>query len=67
MTTYTTRTEAIDREIIEPLGQWADEHDIDAIADQVLETIGEGVHYAYRLIEGLAHDGFWEIVAACAY
>ncbi|MGV0438848.1 hypothetical protein ACUY2L_06715 [Corynebacterium mastitidis] len=67
MTTYTTRNEAIDREIIEPLGQWADEHDIDAIADQVLETTGGGIHYAYRLIENLTHDGFWEIVAACAY
>lgn len=62
MTTYSTRNEAIQREIIEPLGEYADQHDIDAIAD---ETIGS------RRPEGRANveffctvdtDEFWEIV-----
>lgn len=35
-TTYTTRNEAVLREIIEPLGEYAEEYDADAIADEVL-------------------------------
>lgn len=42
MTTYTTKNEAIQREIIEPLGEWAEEHNIDAIADQLIQATGEG-------------------------
>lgn len=56
MTTYTTRTEAIQREIIEPLGEHADAHDIDAIADAVLGDYEAG--YALR-----DDVDFWEIVA----
>lgn len=36
MTTYDTRTDAIRREIIEPLGEYAQEHDVDAIADEII-------------------------------
>ena len=36
MTTYETRTDAITREIIEPLGEYAQEHDVDAIADKLI-------------------------------
>ena len=60
MTTYTTRNEAIDREIIEPLGEYANEHDIDAIADEVLTTTGEGIAYRYTLREDV---DFWDVVA----
>lgn len=55
-TTYTTRNEAVQREIIEPLGEWAAEHDVDAIADQLIKTEGEGFY--------LDQDAdFWEVVA----
>lgn len=42
MTTYTTRNEAVQREIIEPLGEWAEEHNIDAIADQLIQATDDG-------------------------
>lgn len=60
MTRYTTRDEAIAREIIEPIeaGQaTAAEFDIDAIADQVLGSYEDG--YAAQV----EHDEFWQIVA----
>lgn len=60
MTAYTTRNEAIDREIIAPLGEYADQHDIDAIADEVLTTTGEGIYYRYTLRDDV---DFWDIVA----
>ena len=44
MTTITTRNEAVQREIIEPLGEYAAEHDIDAIADELITTEGEGFY-----------------------
>ena len=59
-TIFTTRNEAIEAEIITPLGEFADEHDIDAIADQVLTTTGEGVDYRWTIDEDA---DFWEIVA----
>jgi len=42
MTTYTTRNEAIQREIIEPLGEYAAVHDIDAIADELIKATDDG-------------------------
>ena len=60
MTRYTSRDEAITREIIEPIeaGQaTADEFDIDAIADQALGSHEDG--YACQV----EHDEFWQIVA----
>lgn len=59
MNTYTTHDEAVQREIIEPLGEFADEHDIDAIADEVLTTTGEGVDYRWTIDEDA---DFWAIV-----
>lgn len=57
MTTYTTRNEAVQREIIEPLGEWAAEHDVDAIADQLIKTEDEGFT--------IDQDAdFWAVVAA---
>ena len=57
MTTYTTRNEAIQREIIEPLGEWAEEHNIDAIADQLIKTEDEGFT--------IDQDAdYWAVVAA---
>lgn len=60
MTTYTTRNEAIDREIIQPLGEYAGQFDIDAIADQVLVSIGEGIDYRFTTNEDV---DFWDVVA----
>jgi hypothetical protein len=58
--TYTTRNEAIRREIIEAIesdGAHSDQYDIDAIADRVLGDYEEG----YALTVGI--DEFWGIVA----
>lgn len=63
MTTYTTRDEAITREIIEPLGEWAAQHDIDAIAETYLTTTGEGTTYAWTAREEL---DFWAVAEANA-
>lgn len=63
MTTYTDRHEAIHNEIIIALGDYADEHDIDAIADQVLTTTGEGTNYRIILDEDV---DFWAVVEANA-
>lgn len=60
---YETRTEAIQREIIEPLGAYADRHDIDGIADQVITTDGEGIAKRFIIRDDV---DFWEIVAAHA-
>ena len=63
MTRYTTRTEAIDREIIEAIeatGVVEDAHaefDIDAIADEVLGDYEDG--YALTVTT----DEFWDAVA----
>lgn len=63
MNTYTTRDEAIHNEIILALGDYADEHDIDAIADEVLTSIGEGTQYRIILNEDV---DFWAVVEANA-
>lgn len=60
MTTYTTRNEAIDHEIIQPLGEYADQFDIDAIADQVLVSVGEGIDYKFTTNDDV---DFWDVVA----
>lgn len=56
MTTYTTKNEAIQREIIEPLGEYANEHDVDTIADELIIAGDNGFH--------LNQDAdFWGVVA----
>lgn len=57
MTTYETRNEAITREIIEPLGEYAQEHNIDAIADTLIQAEDEG----FTIDQGA---DFWAVVAA---
>jgi len=56
---YETRTEAIQREIIEVLGEYADQHDIDTIADQVITPDGEGIAKRFIIRDDV---DFWEIV-----
>lgn len=58
--TYTTRYEAIEREIIEVIESGdvtRDEYDIDAIADAVIGDYEDG--YAIKVDE----SDFWDIVA----
>lgn len=60
MTTYSTRDEAVLREIVEPIEAGeatADEYDIDAIADAVLGDYSQG----FALI--VNDETFWHIVA----
>lgn len=63
MNTYATRDEAVQREIIEPLGEYANEHNIEGIEEQVIITTGEGTELRYKLNEDV---DFWEVVAANA-
>lgn len=56
MTTYTTKNDAIQYEIIEPLGEWANEHNIDAIADELIVTTATGFHIDDT-------KDFWNVVA----
>lgn len=56
MTTYTTKNDTIQYEIIEPLGEWAEEHNIDAIADELITSTDTGFHIDDT-------KDFWEVVA----
>lgn len=58
--TYTTRDEAIFREITQPLKEYAHEHDIDAIADLVIncEETRRGIEYFCAVNT----QRFWKIV-----
>lgn len=54
--TYTTKNEVVLREIIEPLGEWAAEHDVDTIADELIIVGDNGFH--------IDRDAdFWGVVA----
>lgn len=61
-TQYATYTDAYTHEILTPLGEYASCHDIDAIADDVLTTTGEGVSYRWTVRPELDNDDFWAIV-----
>lgn len=61
MTPYARRDEAVLREIIEPLGEWADEYDVDAIADELVICDGSGLNPVYSLDQDA---DFWAVVAA---
>ena len=58
---YSTKDEAIEREIIDVIeagDATRDEYDIDAIADQVIDSDERNRYYAREDVD------FWEIVAA---
>lgn len=59
---HSNRREAIEVEIIGTLAPHADAFDVEAIANEVLETTGQGVMYGYRLRRGLTSEEFWAIV-----
>lgn len=56
MATYITRDEAIQREIIDPLGEYAAVHDIDAIADELIVCDDSGLYYLDKDAD------FWDVV-----
>ena len=58
MATYETRQEAIDAELMTPLGEFADQHDTEAIADEVLGTDDDGKYHVK-----VTQNAFWAIVA----
>lgn len=64
MNTYSTRDEAIQNEIITPLGQYANEHNIDAIADEIIlqDNLGNGEVCYFNALED-EPDNFWDVVA----
>ncbi|WBT08991.1 hypothetical protein PAB09_01160 [Corynebacterium sp. SCR221107] len=59
---HSTRREAIEVEIIGTIAPNEDAFDVEAIADEVLETVGAGISYGYRLRRGLTPEEFWAIV-----
>ena len=59
--TYTTRNEAIEREIVEALGEYADGFDIEAIAERVIESRGDCTGFYCTVTS----DEFWAIVPEC--
>lgn len=54
---YSTRTEAIEMEILPALGDFADDFDIEAIADEVLDSDKDGYWMNVNIHE------FYEIAA----
>lgn len=62
-TIYGIRNDAIQNEIIAPLGEYADQHNIDAIADQLIIMDTDRGEVTYRIDE---NADFWEIVEANA-
>lgn len=67
MTSYTTKQDAIQAEIIDVIESTgvatADEYDIEAIADQVLTSEGDGVEYRITANEAVC---FWAVVEMAA-
>lgn len=60
MSTYSTRTEAIAREIVDPINDGAGDaidYDVDAIADAVLSD------YDHGYVPVVDADEFWKIVS----
>lgn len=62
-TIYGIRNDAIQNEIIAPLGEYAGQHNIDAIADQLIIMDTDRGEVTYRIDE---NADFWEIVEANA-
>lgn len=57
---YVTRDECVQREVLEPLGEYAAEHDVEGIAAAVVEYVGTGTSLRFRTaVEGA---DFWEVV-----
>lgn len=59
--TYTTRNEAIEHEIADALGEHAADYDIEAIAERIIESRGDGTGFYCSVTA----DEFWGIVAEC--
>lgn len=62
-TTYTTRQDLIAQEITGPLGEYAAEHDIEAIADELIVCDGTGINPVFYIDPDA---DFWAVVEANA-
>ena len=60
-TTYTTRNEAVEREIVEALGEYAADYDIDAIAERTIASRGDCSGFYCTVTP----EEFWTIAAEC--
>lgn len=56
--TFTTKTDALDRIILPALGEWAEDHDVDAIFDEAFEFDTA----AQAFYQSATEEEFWEIV-----
>nr|DAU74257.1 MAG TPA: hypothetical protein [Caudoviricetes sp.] len=62
MNTYTTRDEAIEYLIMDLLDGSADEFDVEAIADEVIVSVGEGVNHCYKIADEYTEaDKLWKV------
>lgn len=59
MTVYVTRDEAIAREIVAPLGEFASQHDVEAIADVLIKAGDKGFYLD-------TNADFWAVAEAHA-
>lgn len=60
MQKFSTRTEAIEATITNPLGEYADDHDIDAIAEETIATITPENGNVY-FVSTVSAEDFWVI------
>lgn len=63
ITTYARRQDIIAQEILAPLGEYANEHDVDAIADALIICEDNGLNAEFFIDPDA---DFWEVVAANA-
>lgn len=68
---YSDRVDAIQKEIIDPLGEYASDHDIDAIAEDILEWVEEKNDQGQILTNKSGYKvkddvDFWQVVEANA-
>lgn len=59
--TYTTRNEAVQREVIEPLGEYVADYDTEKLADKVIASRGDGSGFYCSVTQ----DEFWALAALC--
>lgn len=62
---HATLTDFIEHEILPTLGEFADDYDVDGIADAVTEyNGGYGFKPEYRPDETGANEAYWDVVKA---
>lgn len=59
---YSTPRDYVNYTLVDALGEFFGDYDIDAICDEVLEPVSDGLKY-YFVEKDLAESEFWNIVA----